>query len=95
MAPPNLNLVTNLVTFLDFMTPIARGQRQVDSHYSDLLNAFDRFPHNPLLHKLRSFEFPDSYVSLFCSYLTKNKIGFDVWVVIRGSSFEEKPFVIQ
>jgi hypothetical protein len=61
--------VTNLVTFLDCLTPVFRGQRQADAIYFDLSNAFDLL-HNMLLHELGSFGFSDAYVSWFHSYLT-------------------------
>jgi hypothetical protein len=32
---------TNLVTFLDFLTPVVHGQHQADAIYLDLFNAFD------------------------------------------------------
>jgi hypothetical protein len=65
--------VTNLVTFLDFLTPVVRGQRQADAVYFDLSNAFDLVPHNMLLHKLSSFGFSDAYVSWFRSYFTNRQ----------------------
>jgi hypothetical protein len=37
--------VTNLVMFLDFLTPVVHGQRQVDAVYFDLSNASDIIPH--------------------------------------------------
>jgi hypothetical protein len=55
--------VTNLVTFLDCMTPVVRGQRQADAVYFDLPYAFE----------LSSFGFSDSYVGWFRSYLTNGQ----------------------
>jgi hypothetical protein len=54
---------TNLVTFIDLLTHVVRGQRQADSIYFDFSNSFDLVPHNMLLHKLSSFGFSDAYVS--------------------------------
>jgi hypothetical protein len=65
--------VTNLVTFLDFMTLVFRSQRQADAVYFNLSNAFVLVPHNLVLHKLSSFGFSDSYVSWFRSYLTNRQ----------------------
>jgi hypothetical protein len=48
-------IITILVTFLDFLTPVVRGQRQTDAIYFDFSNAFDLVPHKMLLHKLSSF----------------------------------------
>jgi hypothetical protein len=48
---------TNLVAFLDFITPLVRSQRQVDSIYFDLTSAFDLLPHTLLPHKLSALGF--------------------------------------
>jgi hypothetical protein len=73
--------VTNLVTFLDFLTPVVRGQRQTDAVYFDLSIAFDLVPHNMLLQNLSSFGFSDAYVSWFRSYLTNRQS----WVHVSGT----------
>jgi hypothetical protein len=44
--------VTNLVSFLDFMASVVRGQRQDDGLYFELYNAFDLIPPKLLLHML-------------------------------------------
>jgi hypothetical protein len=58
------------VTFLDFMTPVVRCQRQADVVYFGLSNVFDPVPHNVLLRKLSYLGFSDAYVSLLRSFLT-------------------------
>jgi hypothetical protein len=59
--------IINLTTFLNFIAPLIRCRRQADTVYFDLSNAFDPVSHSLLLHKLRFFGFPDSYVSWFRS----------------------------
>jgi hypothetical protein len=56
------------------MSPVVRGQRQADSVYFNLSDAFDLAPHN--MHKLSSFGFSDAYVRWFRSYLTNRKFEF-------------------
>jgi hypothetical protein len=60
-----------LVTFLDFMTPVVRCQRQADSVYFDLSDGFDLAPHN--MHKLSSIGFSDAYISWFRGNLTNRQ----------------------
>jgi hypothetical protein len=62
--------VTNLVTFLDFTTPRACSQGQIDSIYFDFSNAFDILPHSLLLHKLNNYGLSRGYLNWFLSYLT-------------------------
>jgi hypothetical protein len=80
--------VTNLVTFLDLLTPVVRGQRQADAVYFDLSNAFDLVPHDMLLCKLSSFGFSDAYVNWFRSYLTNRQSR------VRVSGYFSQPFQV-
>jgi hypothetical protein len=61
---------TNLVNFVDFVTPLVCSQRQADAVYFDLSNAFDLVPHSLLLHKLSALGLSGGYVNWFCSYLS-------------------------
>ena len=61
---------SNLVNYLDYITPLVSSQRQVDAIYFDFSSAFDLVSHNLLLNKLSSFGLSSAYVSWFCSYLT-------------------------
>ncbi|PNF43033.1 hypothetical protein B7P43_G08782 [Cryptotermes secundus] len=64
---------TNLVTYLDFITPLVGSQRQVDAIYFDLTSAFGLVPHSLLLHKLSAFGFSGGYVNWIRGYLTNRQ----------------------
>jgi hypothetical protein len=64
---------TNLVTYVDFISPLVGYQRQVDAIYFDLSNAFDRVSHSLLLHKLSAFGPSGGYVNWFRTYLSNQK----------------------
>jgi hypothetical protein len=60
---------TNLVTYLNDVTPSVCSQGQFDTVYFDLSQAFDKVPHDLLLNKLNQFRQSSSYVKWFQSYL--------------------------
>ena len=60
---------TNLVTHIDFISPLICSQRQVDSVYFYFSSAFDFVPHSSLLYKLCAYGHSDSYVNWFRIYL--------------------------
>jgi hypothetical protein len=62
--------ITNLVTYIDFISPLFSYQSQVDSSYFYFSSAFDFVPRSILLYKLRAYGLSDSYVNWFHSYLT-------------------------
>jgi hypothetical protein len=64
---------TNLVSYLDYITPLVGSQRQVDAIYFDLTSAFDLVPHTLLLHKLSALGFSGGYVNWIRSYLTNRQ----------------------
>ncbi|PNF20040.1 hypothetical protein B7P43_G05817 [Cryptotermes secundus] len=78
---------TNLVTYIDFISPIVGSQRQADAIYFDLSNAFDLVPHSLLLHKLSAAGLSGGYVSWFRSYLSNRKSQVRVSGVL-SSPFE-------
>ena len=55
---------TNIVAYLDFITPPVHSQRQVGAIYLDLV------PHALLLHKLLGFGLAPAYIAWFHSYIT-------------------------
>jgi retron-type reverse transcriptase len=60
---------SNLVTYLNDVTPSVCSQGQFHSVYFDLSQAFDKVPHAVLLNKLSQFRLSSSYVKWFQSYL--------------------------
>jgi hypothetical protein len=65
--------ITNLVSYLETISPLVTSQGQADAICFDLSSAFDLVPHTPLLHKLSTFGISDGYVNWFSSYLTNRK----------------------
>jgi hypothetical protein len=49
--------ITNLVTYLDFITLLIISEGQVGDIYFDLSSSFDLVSHNSLLHKLSLLNF--------------------------------------
>jgi hypothetical protein len=58
---------TNLVTYLDFISPLVISQRQVHSIYCDLSSACDLVSHPILLHKLCAHGLSGGYLNSFLS----------------------------
>jgi hypothetical protein len=54
---------TNLVTYLDLISPLVSFQHQVDSIYFDFSSAFDFLPHFILLYKFCVYGLSESYVN--------------------------------
>jgi hypothetical protein len=79
---------TNLVTYLDFISPLVSSQRQVDSIYFNLSSAFDLVPHPILLNKLCAYGLSDGYVNWFRSYLTNRQSS------VRISDTSSLPFKV-
>jgi hypothetical protein len=65
--------VTNLVTFLVFITPLVCSQGQTDSIYFDFSNGFDILPHSLLLHKLSNYGLSCGYLNWFLSYFNNRQ----------------------
>jgi hypothetical protein len=65
--------VTNLVTFLHFVTPLVCSQGQTDSIYFDFINSFNILPHALLHHKLSNYGLYSGYLNWFLSYLTNRQ----------------------
>jgi hypothetical protein len=59
--------VTNLVTFLELVTPLVCSHGQTDFDFS---NAFNILPHAPLHHKLSNYGLSSGYLIWFLSCLT-------------------------
>ena len=82
------SVVTNLVTYLNYVAPCVGSQGQCDSVYFDLSNAFDLVPHNLLISKLNCYGLSQNYIKWFRSYLSNRTFR------VRLSSFLSLPHVI-
>jgi hypothetical protein len=68
LSSSSSSTITNLVTYLDFITPLVSSQGQADAIYIDLSSVFDHVPHILLLQNLSAFGLSGGYVNWFCSY---------------------------
>jgi hypothetical protein len=68
--------VTNLITYLNKVTPVVCSQEQMEAIYFDLSQAFDKVPHTLLLYKLNNFGLSSRYVTWFQSYLCSINSSF-------------------
>jgi hypothetical protein len=86
-VPPfsHKSTITNLVTYLGFVTPLVSSQSQADAIYFDLSSAFDLVPHTLLLQKLSTFGLSGGYISWFCSYLTNRQSQVHVSGILPSS----------
>jgi hypothetical protein len=62
--------VTNLITYLNKVTPVVCSQGQMEAVCFDLNQAFYKVPHTLLLYKLNNFGLSSRYVTWFQSYLS-------------------------
>jgi hypothetical protein len=83
-----MSTTSNLVTYLDYITPLVSSQRQVDAVYFDFSSALDLVSHTLLLGKLSSFGLTSACVSWFRSYLT------DRFSCVKISGIFSAPFRI-
>ena len=72
---------TNLVSYLDYLSPLVCVQHQVDAVYFDLTSAFDCVSHSLLLRKLSVYGLSDGYVSWLRSYTTNRSAVVRIYVI--------------
>lgn len=78
---------TNLVSFLNFVSPITNQRGQVDAVYFDLSKAFDLVNHSILVHKLGTYGVNNQLCKIFLNYLMERK-NF-----VRIMGHHSKPYV--
>jgi hypothetical protein len=80
------SIITNLVTYIDVITPLVGSQGQADAIYFDLSSDLSLVPHILLLHKLSTFGLKDGNANWFCSYLTNRQILVPVSGILSSPS---------
>ena len=70
---PRKSTELNLLTQVDFLLDALERGYQVDTIYTDFSKAFDRVPHNILLHKLKMIGLDEPLLSWCKSYLSDRR----------------------
>jgi hypothetical protein len=76
--------VTNLVTYLDIIVPLAGFQRQADYINFDLSSEHNAVTHTLLLHKLTAFGLSDGDANWLHSYLTNRQSQVHVSEIVSS-----------
>ena len=65
--------LTNLLSFLDYLTEQIDSGEDIDLIYLDFSKAFDKVPHKRLIHKLRDYNINNSLTDWVENWLTDRK----------------------
>ena len=80
--------ITNLVSYLDYISPLVCSQHQVGVIYFDFSSAFHLVSHTLLLNKFSAYGLSDSYVTLLHIYITSR------YSVVRIHGIYSTPFEV-
>ncbi len=65
--------ILQLLNVLDLWTEMLNKNESIDVVYMDFMKAFDKVPHQRLLHKLKSYGIGENIISWMASFLTSRK----------------------